>query len=120
MSRLITLTTLTSGLALTLNAASAQNRPSDEQIRTAFTQSLSVTERQCIFLAADRLPKIPGLTIVASRARPHPDVKAPKGAVSIAVEIDVNAGGHDGTFAWFCGSPPGGDSLKLTSDGLIR
>jgi hypothetical protein len=79
-------------------------------------------EKQCIFAAAQRLPIIPGMSIVASRIKPipveHQRREWPDGATM--VEIDVNGAGQEATYGFIClandkvsAAQPLGITLKL-------
>ena len=64
----------------------------------------SVPEKLCIFAAAQKLPAIPGLTIIASRLKPLPPDLQQKQTINTVgmVEIDVKAAGQDATFSFIC------------------
>lgn len=71
---------------------------------TAHADNLS--EKACIFAAAQKLPFIPGMTIVAGRVKDLPPELQQKqvsgGSSTRLVEIDVNAAGQDATYSFVC------------------
>jgi hypothetical protein len=71
---------------------------------TTSAHAESVPDKLCIFAAAQKLPAIPGLTIIASRLKPLPPDLQQKQTVNTAgmVEIDVKAAGQDATFTFIC------------------
>ena len=65
----------------------------------------SIPEKLCIFSAAQKLPSIPGLLIVASRVKELSSEARTKGAPpSVTVEIDVKAAAQEATYSFICRS----------------
>ena len=65
-------------------------------------------EKLCILSAAQKLPAIPGITIIRSRAKDETEA-AKKSTVrggTVVVEIDISAAGVEGTFKFVCGYGP--------------
>jgi hypothetical protein len=65
-------------------------------------------EKLCILSAAQKLPTIPGITIIRSRAKDETEA-AKKSTVrggTVVVEIDISAAGVEGTFKFVCGYGP--------------
>ncbi len=67
----------------------------------------SAGEKQCVLLAAQNLPRIPGISIVSSRTGPVaekllPLHRRPKDADTMLVEIDAKAAGVDTTVRFLC------------------
>jgi len=63
------------------------------------------SEKVCIIAAASKLPKIPDLTIVASRMMSVPvDEKQKQRGITLSgtVELDVRAAAQDVTFGFHC------------------
>jgi hypothetical protein len=64
----------------------------------------TISEKSCIFGAAQKLPVIPGITIVASRLKDTPPEDMPKQVRGARppqiIEIDVTAAGQDATFSF--------------------
>ena len=73
-------------------------------------------KKLCINLSALELPKIPGLTITASRTSP-PNKENP--GCLVMVEIDVNAAAEKSTFLFCCLDDAHG-GLLVTPLGLYR
>lgn len=60
-------------------------------------------EKSCILAAAERLPRIPGIEIIASRAKPVPtDFNPSPGTFMTLVEIDAKAAGLNETYNFVC------------------
>jgi hypothetical protein len=63
-------------------------------------------ETACIFAAAERLPRIPGITIVNTQAKPLPPKRSEKAAPYIfwrIIEIEVTAASQKATYKFLCG-----------------
>ncbi len=71
----------------------------------------SLLEKTCILAAAEKLPNIPGMTILASRTKPRARASKSEPAVT-DVEIDVKAAGLDATYTFLC-TPQGKDVFVL-------
>jgi len=69
-------------------------------IAPAAAQPAEFSSKLCILEAAQKLPAIPGIVIVDSRAKPMP-VK-PSDSPTFNVEIDTKAAGKDATFGFVC------------------
>lgn len=62
-------------------------------------------DKPCILAAAEHLPRIPGIEIIASRTKALPadlQAKLDHGLFHTLVEIDAKAAGQDTTFQFFC------------------
>jgi hypothetical protein len=70
----------------------------------------------CIVAAAEQLPKVPGIAIVASRTKSE----RPEGGVPMmSVELDVKIAAIDATYSFLCGTPQG-RPVRAKMLGLIR
>jgi hypothetical protein len=83
------------GLAALLCVTSAQSQTSDE-----------VAKKVCILQVAGKLPNIPGLTIVASRATPATGIPN-AGPNDLLIEIDVRVAALEVTYQGVCVSRNG-------------
>jgi hypothetical protein len=65
-----------------------------------------VSDKSCIFAAAQKLPFIPGMTVIAGRVTELPPELRQKqvggGSSTRMVEIDVNAAALDATYSFIC------------------
>ena len=82
---------------------------------TANAQAEIAKEKLCIFAAAQKLPNIPGLTIVAVRTSALPEnLKGTAGAeAGLIVKIDVKAIATEATFDFVCASPAGKPAVAM-------
>ena len=66
----------------------------------------TIPEKSCILGAAQKLPVIPGITVVVSRLKDAPPENFPQQVPGARppriVGIDVTAAGHDATYSFFC------------------
>jgi hypothetical protein len=66
----------------------------------------TISEKACIFAAAQKLPFIPGMTVIASRVKELPpelqQKQAGGGSSTKMVEIEVNAAAQDATYSFIC------------------
>ncbi|MGA9866455.1 MAG: hypothetical protein WBQ75_08450 [Acetobacteraceae bacterium] len=80
---------------------------------TSSAHADDLSEKRCIYQAAQELPSIPGLLIQDSRTRPIPDDVRKKltggeqqaiddAETAMIVDIDVKAAAHDATFRFIC------------------
>jgi len=83
----------------------------------AFSQ-IGFEDKQCIFAAAQKLPAIPGLQIIESRAVRTPQ-KGKREGFEFKIEIDVKAAGQPATFAFVC-STDGAKGIFVISLGMSR
>lgn len=71
-------------------------------------------EKACILSAAERLPRIPGIEIKASRATDIPAaLKTDPAVFSTVVEIDAHAAGQSATYNFLCSRNARGVSVVL-------
>jgi hypothetical protein len=84
-----------------------QKRKQDEaDAATIASTPPEIYEKACILAAAERLPRIPGIEIVSSRAKPLPDEAAKKASPNFfwrMIEIDAKAAGQSVTYTFVCG-----------------
>jgi hypothetical protein len=67
------------------------------------TMPVETFSTPCILAAAERLPRIPGITIEASRAVPLPSgFKKELGLYQTIIEIDAKAAGVSATYRFAC------------------
>ena len=62
-----------------------------------------MSDKLCLFSAAQKLPAIPGLTVEGGRIKPAPqDGQKKSEAITVMVEIDVKAVGQTATYSFLC------------------
>jgi hypothetical protein len=86
-------------------AADAERKRQEDEMDAAIIAATpkEQLEKTCILAAAERLPRIPGIEIIASRAKPVPtEFKTSPGAFMTLVEIDAKAAGLNETYNFVC------------------
>ena len=62
-----------------------------------------MSDKLCLFSAAQKLPAIPGLTVEGGRIKPSPqEGQKNSDAFTVMVEIDVKAVGQTATYSFLC------------------
>lgn len=61
----------------------------------------------CIFAAAEKLPRIPGLVITGAKTSDVPDSLKTKGISTMIVEVSFTAAGQSAIAKFVCASAPG-------------
>jgi hypothetical protein len=86
-------------------AAEAEQKRKQDQVDATLLAAIpkEQLEKSCILAAAERLPRIPGIEIISSRAKPVPDdFKQSPGTYMTIVEIDAKAAGLNVTYNFVC------------------
>jgi hypothetical protein len=89
--------------AATKAAETKRLKQATEDEAAMATMPVETFSTPCILAAAERLPRIPGITIEASRAMPLPSgFKKELGLYQTIIEIDAKAAGVSATYRFAC------------------